>query len=500
METGITGEPEVEELAISTLYPSVDDVGGGDQPRDKCVCVIGSHTIRFPDLDAEEEGDSYEGTGRWCVQFFLAEGSISTRNNTFMMGSASSGEALDHFEYVSSVDQAGILAVHKPFKQVKMEPYCCSFTFLVAPDGSPAIYSLGGLVFPKALKEEFVASRDVRIFDFNAAAYTYGPSMEAPRVSPVVLVLDGKIYVFGGVRPPNNPTVSWAESLDMITTYNNADAHPWKPLHQPPVFFDSCGSFAVGVDDGENIFFGIKEEIKKEEEEEDCGGGGGRVSSGGGGGKAILVGSTLEGIFLVYHLGEDRWIQLPYKIPISFLGSWPVAVGHTLYWVANSFYAYDLRTRKLYAGVVQGLEKYLNDYIVGNDEGICYKPGLHHLGGNDFCLTWLDWSNVISRNFTRLHSTVIRVVMSEDGSCFLDALVVTSTCHLLPHGFCFEHSLLLDGLGCNHTIIKGGVSSKTVIPLDESLSVKNNAEAGSDYEGEAREDRRQCWDWIARNS
>lgn len=95
------------------------------------------------------------------------------------------------------------MAVHKPFKQVKMDVDRSSFTFVVAPDGSPTIYCLGGFVREEGPWETYLPSRDVRIFDFNTATITYGPSMEAPRVRPVVLFLDGKIYVFGGVTHDN---------------------------------------------------------------------------------------------------------------------------------------------------------------------------------------------------------------------------------------------------------------------------------------------------------
>ncbi|KAH7834869.1 hypothetical protein Vadar_020498 [Vaccinium darrowii] len=226
---GQIGEPEVVELAISMLCPSIDDGGGsGDQPKNKCVCVIGSNVNRFPDLEGEEEEekDSSKGTGRWWVQFFIGDGySMSS-----IMDIASSGVALD-FESIS-VDRTGIMAVHKPFKQVKMDVD-------LAPDGSPTIYCLGGFVRKEGPWEEYLPeyllSRDVRIFDFNTATITYCPSMEAPRVRSVVLVLDGKIYVFGGVTY-DNPAVSWAESLEIITTNSNTDAHPWKLLHPLPCF------------------------------------------------------------------------------------------------------------------------------------------------------------------------------------------------------------------------------------------------------------------------
>lgn len=312
----------------------------------------------------------------------------------------------------------------------------------------PTFYCLGGCFYEpireNGLKGDKVISKDVRAFGFdddNDQEHEKVPSMKTPRLSPAVVALDGKIYVFGGVHPRDQEQLlPWAESLDTTTS---AEAKVWTPLASPPCDIWFRGLFAVVVDDGENIFFGSSEEDMKENEEgEDGSGRRDRVSSG-----AILVGSTLTGICFAYHIREDKWISLPDSIPFSYDCSLPVVDGDILYWVGGNFVAYDLRRRTtLLSGTpIQGLGNFLCYLLWNVDEWYC-RPSLHHLGGDDFCLTWFDWLSFSSCYFTRLHSTVIRVVLPKDGSHGMEdafVFVVTSRSYLLPNGFALQQTLLL---------------------------------------------------------
>ncbi|XP_058192027.1 uncharacterized protein LOC131309400 [Rhododendron vialii] len=189
-----------------------------------------------------------------------------------------------------------------------------------------------------------------------------------------------------------------------------------------------------------------------------CGGGGG-------GGKAILLGSQFDGVFVAYHIRENRWVRLEdfsYSFLLELLlesscGSHPVAVGPTLAWVGSSyFYVYDLRYRISYAGFVRGLGNNIQ-YLLQNMDSALYKPALHYLEGDVFCLTWFNFPE--GDTFTRLHSTMIRVPVNNPPSPFLpgyhllDPFVVISRSYLLPYGFNYQCSLLLDGFVCGHKLI-----------------------------------------------
>lgn len=77
------------------------------------------------------------------------------------------------------------------------------------------------------------------------------PCMTTPSVSPAVVALDGKIYIFGGVHPCNQEQqLPWAESLDVAASIEQEKV--WTPLASPPCDLWFNGLFAVVVDDGEN--------------------------------------------------------------------------------------------------------------------------------------------------------------------------------------------------------------------------------------------------------
>ncbi|XP_058186814.1 uncharacterized protein LOC131303801 isoform X1 [Rhododendron vialii] len=207
------------------------------------------------------------------------------------------------------------------------------------------------------------------------------------------------------------------------------------------MLFEDIGIFAVVVNDGEDLIFGTRHE----NEQEDAGS---YSVSSAQGGKTILLGSRFDSVLLLYILEKRTWRVIPAECGLpGWPGPKPVAVGHMLFWPGDYFYAYDLRQHLLYGGVIRGLGIQLQSFLLLDHP--CEQQ-LNHLDFEDFCLTWCDWFGDFTFRYQRLHTSAVRVHLYTEWSpdvvnhLMLDAFVVSSRSHIVPHHFGFESSFLLD--------------------------------------------------------
>ncbi|KAI8535750.1 hypothetical protein RHMOL_Rhmol10G0198100 [Rhododendron molle] len=421
-------EKESAAAAEVGLLPEIKGSGGGIT---KSLYVIATDLHR-KDEDMNDKRSSpcdlHEGlVGVWLQCYLVPDSGWLSEEE---LEKATQAVACEHEE------ECGSMLV--PLAEDKCDRMVSSFVALNS-GGSYFVYCLGGGHCGSEGSGFFARPRRfVNVLCTDNNTWTSGPSMLRARITPASVVVDDKIYVFGGVNHDTCHPDLWAEVLD-----TKALVPVWSRLPRPPMLLEHIGLFAVVVDDGEDLIFGMRHE----NEQEDAGS---YSVSSAQGGKTILLGSSFDSVLLLYILEKRTWQVIPAEFGLpGWAGPKPVAVGHMLFWLGDYFYAYDLRQHLLYGGVIRGLGFQLQSFLLLDHP--C-ELQLNHLDGEDFCLTWCDWFGDFTFRYQRLHTTVVRVHLYTDRSpdlvnhLMLDAFVVSSRSHIVPHRFGFESSFLLDRL------------------------------------------------------
>ncbi|KAI8535807.1 hypothetical protein RHMOL_Rhmol10G0202800 [Rhododendron molle] len=417
-------EKESAAAAEVGLLPEIKGSGGG---INKSLYVIATDLHR-KDEDMNDKRSSpcdlHEGlVGVWLQCYLVPDSGWLSEEE---LEKATQAVACEHEE------ECGSMLV--PLAEDKCDRMVSSFVALNS-GGSYFVYCLGGGHCGSEGSGFFARPRRfVNVLCTDNNTWTPGPSMLRARITPASVVVDDKIYVFGGVNHDTCHPDLWAEVLD-----TKALVPVWSRLPRPPMLLEHIGLFAIVVDDGEDLIFGTSHENEQEDT-------GSYSVSSAQGGKTILLGSSFDSVLLLYILEKRTWQVIPAECGLpGWAGPKPVAVGHMLFWLGDYFYAYDLRQHLLYGGVIRGLGFQLQSFLLLDHP--C-ELQLNHLDGEDFCLTWCDWFGDFTFRYQRLHTTVVRVHLYTDRSpdlvnhLMLDAFVVSSRSHIVPHRFGFESSFL----------------------------------------------------------
>ncbi|XP_030941695.1 uncharacterized protein LOC115966637 [Quercus lobata] len=206
----------------------------------------------------------------------------------------------------------------------------------------------------------------VQIFDLTGGdidGWQPGPPPIVSRVNPHKFVVNGKLYILGGVREVESP---WMEVLD-------PKIGVWKPLPNPPV--------EVGHHSRSVVALLLKPEKAQ-----------------------ILVSSFLSGDrppqfrFLTYNIDDQSWEPLDTPVSVfkllrgfgfSQTTNTALAEGDTLYWVSFDYFArHELVIHAYNLITDEWFEGFLNtcDEIFGKKELLTeHRPhGLLHLGKEGF--------------------------------------------------------------------------------------------------------------------
>ncbi|KAK9272865.1 hypothetical protein L1049_003243 [Liquidambar formosana] len=268
------------------------------------------------------------------------------------------------------------------------------------------IYSIGG--------DDCMLDR-VGCYDFTCPSNDWknAPSMMKARCTPRAVVLDGKIYVMGGV-----------------------EREGWKPWD---MFFDSVEVFDPRIEKWE-LLPEIPSQLTTHPSKFFCA----ALESS----KTILVGVPESNAIYVYDVMKKTWDVFPHEIDRFWVDGQPVVVGQTLYWFARKLYAYDLEKKIWFSGSIKGLE---TDYMIENWGNTACIPRFFHLRGEEFCLIWSEnyrdtSHNLVSRCHCRCHCVKLRVSKDADlksKEYCLNAVAKSCQSYLLDHQFCIVDALLL---------------------------------------------------------
>ncbi|KAK9740223.1 hypothetical protein RND81_03G020400 [Saponaria officinalis] len=210
--------------------------------------------------------------------------------------------------------------------------------------------------------DEMSIFRRPRYLDFASKIKTtkweIGQPLCSPRYSPQILVVEDKLYVFGG----NVPSDCFAEVLDPLKGY-------WEALPDFP--------FGPIPSDRLIVAFGPSPQI-------------------------LLFNKKDEKAYM-YHPSTRSWdsYNMEFEDQLSRMHGQPITVEDTLFWLDKDgdIYAFDWNARKLFYGPVAGLWHELKC----RDGWRMSVLSLFHLVNELFCLVWDDQSR------DDVHLTIIRV-------------------------------------------------------------------------------------------
>lgn len=252
------------------------------------------------------------------------------------------------------------------------------------------VYVLGGIVRNKTTeedeeeeegtqyltKEEFRACfdfcRDVLYFeaDTNIAgeeeeeeveveAWKRAPDMLNARNRGKAIVVEGKIYVFGGTHL-DKAQDPWGEVFDPVK-------NKWEPLPPPPVYLDDNELRAGPV-----VAYGPS--------------------------SSIMLGTTTK---YVYNVKSGSWEQPAWPV-YGGDGLKPIGVGNILYYTSRGkLLAANMKTHRHYRGQIKGSTLGMKKHGNGSCSCCHYdpdgEPQLVHLGGKEFCFFTLDTNRRCTR-------------------------------------------------------------------------------------------------------
>ncbi|KAH7860587.1 hypothetical protein Vadar_015244 [Vaccinium darrowii] len=235
---------------------------------------------------------------------------------------------------------------------------------------------------------------DVDFYRFDTAAPADGWSampMLATRAMPLTLVMDGKLYVFGG-----SPYAPLAELFDPSLTPSR-----FLPLHPPPSFLSNCNWLHLVIAPFQRS-------------------------------NKILVASM--DVAIVYNVVDRVWEELDHKADFSCVRGQAAVFqnGTALCWCsrdAEEVHAYDLVLKRWFKSPIKGLDKIA---YREPDFAFLYCP-LLPLDDNHLCLIWQDRICYADTDLPLFHCSKIRVSIYTDaqGESRFVAVVVASRSALL---------------------------------------------------------------------
>ena len=272
-----------------------------------------------------------------------------------------------------------------------------------------------------------IPHKEVSTLDVNCVAdgWKFVPPMASPRYCPHTVVLDGKLYVFGGFETASSLRGSgWMEVFDPNTK-------KWTSLPNPPTEISE-----------HEMIYGVVEP------------------------KKVIFLSDLRYpyAFQTYDVKSKAWTarRSAYPFEIFSNGVHPRAttVGNTLFWVSlvwDSFENLDGCCVHAYrmddgsdSGDVYFKGSFDIDRMVELDNGVTakYPPGgLHHLGDQKFCflLTTLSYERGKTSSYVNCLILDISPTCDEDGEGHnkLNISIMSNHKYSVPSYFTLLDSLLL---------------------------------------------------------
>ncbi|KAK1405494.1 hypothetical protein POM88_005099 [Heracleum sosnowskyi] len=213
------------------------------------------------------------------------------------------------------------------------------------------VYSIGGCKLDEQNKlddqNEYVPTNEVTTFDTNQSELKLESccNMILPRVSPAVVGIDGKIYVFGGFYPMKETfkECPWAEFLD---TNKPKYKQKWKVMKEPV----SRLSFPVAFHyEADTILITNNSNIKHDD--------------------------------IIYNVANESSIAYPSMYARNMRNPVTVFEDRTVYWIEGPvFKAYELDKRICYLGFTNEVLPYFEQRFWNTTQG----PILVHLKDNLF--------------------------------------------------------------------------------------------------------------------
>ncbi|KAF7149429.1 hypothetical protein RHSIM_Rhsim03G0039300 [Rhododendron simsii] len=217
-------------------------------------------------------------------------------------------------------------------------------------------------------------------------------SMLSPRKSPETVVMDGKLYMFGGC----GPNYTFAEMFDPCLISSTSVPLPTPPCWPTNYWFPWVVVAALQPS------------------------------------KKILVAST--DVAFLYNVVDRVWEEWDHKVDFSRVqGQAAVARNNTLLcWCskdAEEVHAYDLVLRRWFISRINGLDKFGK---LEPDEPRMFCP-LVPLDDNHLCLLWERQLGYFGTELPLVHCNKIRVSFYADtqGESTFDAVVVASRSYVL---------------------------------------------------------------------
>ena len=205
-----------------------------------------------------------------------------------------------------------------------------------------------------------IETKDVWILDLTSPhkGWKAGPPMNFRRCDPQMVVVDGKLFVFGGLRFKPKGNSGWMEVFDPLS-------QTWESLPNPPSYFDS---------DEEDILHAVLEAKHEIVVARPRDSGSGNAN------------------FYSYNVVGGFWKNLEPKTSKRALCCYgrAVAVGNTLYWATFlsresehcTLYYHDLE-KNVWLQECLCTSKILGEYEFLNAS---FRPGFLHLCDKKFCL------------------------------------------------------------------------------------------------------------------
>ncbi|KAH7846959.1 hypothetical protein Vadar_020092 [Vaccinium darrowii] len=221
------------------------------------------------------------------------------------------------------------------------------------------VYVLGGIADTNIAGEEEEEEEEVEV-EVEVEAWKRAPDMLNARNRGKAIIVEGKIYVFGGTHL-DKAQDPWGEVFDPVKT-------KWEPLPPPPVYLDDYELRAGPV-----VAYGPSS-------------------------SSIMLGTTTK---YVYNVKSGSWEQPAWPV-YGGDGLKPIGVGNILYYTSRGkLIAANMKTHRHYRGQIKGSTLGMKKHGDGSCSCCHYdpdgEPQLVHLGGKEFCFFTLDTNRCCTR-------------------------------------------------------------------------------------------------------